>query len=204
MNSFHQALNSFFSFDELAILTNAHIGIAGLGGLGSNVAMLLVRCGIEHFTLVDFDIVEASNLNRQFYFPEDLGLPKVEALSRQMMRLNPSIHIDKKQLRLSKHNVDSILAACRIWVEALDEAESKALFVQQALLNHHAVAAASGICGYGGELLGSRTLGNLTVVGDFKTDMETAPPLAPRTNWAASMLADVVLSLLLGPKKGNF
>ena len=64
-------------FDTLA---KAHVGIAGLGGLGSNIAMMLARSGVGHLLLIDFDRVEPSNLNRQHYMVSHLGMPKSEAL----------------------------------------------------------------------------------------------------------------------------
>ena len=60
--------------------TETKIGIAGLGGLGSNIAMMLARSGIRHFVLADFDTVDESNLNRQHYFPAHLGRKKTECM----------------------------------------------------------------------------------------------------------------------------
>ena len=70
------------------------IGIAGAGGLGSNVALNLVRSGIDAFRIVDFDCVEASNLNRQFYFRDQIGRPKVEALRENLQRIRPEVEVD--------------------------------------------------------------------------------------------------------------
>ena len=64
------------------------IGIAGAGGIGSNVAMLLVRAGFTKFTIVDFDYLEQSNLNRQFYFEDQLGKSKVESLKINLERIS--------------------------------------------------------------------------------------------------------------------
>lgn len=69
----------------------ARIGIAGAGGLGSNVAQHLTRSGIGTLVVVDFDTVCATNLNRQFYFPDQVGQPKVVALQENLTRICPSL-----------------------------------------------------------------------------------------------------------------
>lgn len=66
------------------ILKEKYVAIAGLGGLGSNIAMLLVRSGVGHLMLVDFDTVEKSNLNRQQYLPRHIGMWKTDALAEQL------------------------------------------------------------------------------------------------------------------------
>ena len=67
-----------------AKLDGATVGIAGLGGLGSNLAVFLARLGIGHMILVDFDVVDITNLNRQHYTMKDLGVPKTLALVEQL------------------------------------------------------------------------------------------------------------------------
>jgi sulfur carrier protein ThiS adenylyltransferase len=64
-------------------LIEFRIGIAGCGGLGSNCAVALSRVGIGRLILVDFDVVELSNLNRQYYFRDQIGLLKTEALTEK-------------------------------------------------------------------------------------------------------------------------
>ena len=70
-------------------LKNSTVGIAGLGGLGSNVAMALARSGIGRLIIVDFDEVEESNLNRQAYDMEQVGQRKTEALMYNIEKANP-------------------------------------------------------------------------------------------------------------------
>jgi len=79
--------------EQLANLATARIGIAGVGGLGSNCAMMLARSGIGQLVLVDGDVVDESNLNRQHYFPRHLGQSKVLALSTQIQELD-DIRVD--------------------------------------------------------------------------------------------------------------
>ena len=73
------------------------MAIAGLGGLGSNIAILLARTGVGTLFLVDFDVVEPSNLNRQSYYISHLGLPKTEALKQQIEQINPFIKVKQSK-----------------------------------------------------------------------------------------------------------
>lgn len=197
-NILYQGLQRYFSPEQLAVLRTAHVGIAGAGGLGSNVALMLTRSGVGSLLLVDDDVVDASNLNRQQYWPRHVGMPKVEALSGLLRELNVDIRIDVRRMRLTRENLPDVLPACPIWVEAFDRPEDKTLLVEGALLAGLRVASASGMGGFGGAAMGKRSMGNLVLVGDFTTDILTAPPLAPRVTEAAALLADAVLEMLLG------
>ena len=68
-------------------LRNARAAVAGLGGLGSNIAVMLARSGIGKLLLVDFDVVDVTNLNRQMYFIPQLGKPKAEALPELLYQI---------------------------------------------------------------------------------------------------------------------
>lgn len=72
-------------------LEQGRVAIAGLGGLGSNVAIALTRIGVGHLHLLDFDRVDLTNLNRQQYFLDQVGRYKTEALSETLQRINPFI-----------------------------------------------------------------------------------------------------------------
>ena len=73
------------------IFSKLKIGIAGAGGIGSNVAMLLARAGVSSMVIADFDKVEVQNLNRQFFFADQIGSLKVDALAQNLLRINDSI-----------------------------------------------------------------------------------------------------------------
>ena len=80
---------------------SVRVGIAGAGGLGSNCALNLVRVGFEKLTIADFDRVDASNLDRQFYFLDQVGKIKVEALKENLLRINPALElkiVNKKKI----------------------------------------------------------------------------------------------------------
>lgn len=193
-------LKRYLDDESLAALAQAKVGIAGAGGLGSNVAMMLARSGIRRMVIIDHDRVEPSNLNRQHYWPRHLGRKKVEALGEVLRELNADMELTLLDLRLTAENLRDILPACPIWVEALDDAASKAMLTEKALLMGCKIAAASGLCGIGGEPMRKKRLGNLTLVGDFVTGTDQAPPLAPRVIQAAALLADCVLEFALPAK----
>lgn len=196
-NPLRECLHKYFSAEQLKRLAQAKVGIAGAGGLGSNAAMLLARCGVEKLLLVDYDVVEASNLNRQHYLPEHLGKNKVEALAESLERLNPHIKPELLNIRLDKQNLPAILQRCPYWVEALDTALAKSMFVKEALRAGRMTVSASGLCGFGGAPMQKKRMDNLLVVGDYKTGLDCAPPLAPRVMQAAALLADGILEMIL-------
>lgn len=179
----------------------ARIGIAGAGGLGSNVAQHLTRSGIGTLVVVDFDTVCATNLNRQFYFPDQVGQPKVVALKENLTRICPSLCCEDHCLRLDRDNAFLLFQGCDLVVEALDKAAAKALLVNSLVAQGLVVIAASGIGGYGApDSFFVRSLGkNLVVVGDGHSPSDQfVPPMSPRVGIAAAMQADLVLKYLVG------
>lgn len=112
------------------------IGIAGAGGLGSNVAVHLVRSGISSLKICDFDVIENSNLNRQFYFKDQIGQNKVNALFENLKRINPSLNLQIIQRKLDNSNLENIYNDCDIIVEAFDKKEFKALLLETFINSH--------------------------------------------------------------------
>lgn len=196
-------MEKYFTPCQLEKLEKAEIGLAGLGGLGSNIAVLLARSGIGKFILVDCDLVDWSNLNRQVYFPRHVGRRKTESLKEIILELNKNAQITCNEINLSVNNIQGILNHCGIWIEALDDAKSKAIFVNEACKNAEIVISASGICGIGGEPLTKRKLGNLYIIGDNVSAMECFHPYAPRVTQAAAMMADCVLEYVLSERPGK-
>ena len=192
--------------EQLNALAAAGVGLAGAGGLGSNCAMMLARSGLTRFVLVDGDVVEESNLNRQHYFPRHVGQSKVLALGEQLRELG-GMHTDARHVRIDERNIADILALAPIWVEALDEPEAKRLFVEEALRAGIFCVSASGLAGWGGPPMQRRVLTHkdgsprLILVGDFSSAVsEILPPLAPRVVQTAAMQADAVLEHILGAR----
>ncbi len=182
-----------------AQMKEATVGIAGLGGLGSAVAVALARMGVGRLVLVDFDVVEPSNLNRQQYFVDQLGQSKAVALGENLKRINPYVRTELYVERIMPDNIASFFADVDVLVEAFDRPDQKAMLMQYS--GSCPLVAASGLAGYGsGESIGVRKMGNrVYVVGDLKT--AAAPGcglMAPRVGIAAHMQANVVVQLLLG------
>jgi len=182
-------------------LSGMCVGIAGAGGLGSNCAMALIRAGVGKLTLVDFDVVSESNLNRQFYFADQVGMKKVEALFDNLKRIRPYAALTIHPVRVTPQNIHLLFADCDVVVEALDAAEEKMWFIQEMFVQmpDTPLVAASGMAGYGAlESLRVVRQGNLIICGDGATEVsEEFPPLAPRVGVVACMQADVVAELLL-------
>jgi len=183
------------------ILAGKTVGIAGCGGLGSNCAAALVRCGVGRLILVDFDVVSDGNLNRQFYFRDQVGRKKVEALAENLRRIDPGVNLELSEVRLDPERIATIFADCDLIVEAFDAADQKEMLLETVLTRFPGkfLVAASGLAGYGHvDEIVSRRSGKLVMVGDFHTEIsEWCPPLAPRVGVAAAKQADWALTLLL-------
>jgi sulfur carrier protein ThiS adenylyltransferase len=199
MSVLSEGLRAHFRTTEMERLGAARIGIAGAGGLGSNVAMLLARSGVRHFVLVDKDVVEPSNLNRQFFWPEDVGKPKVAALGDRLRALEPEADCRCLHQHLDVAAAQALFAGCAVVVEALDGAADKARLCMALVGAGFAVVAASGLAGYGRGPMRVKRLGSSFIcVGDFTSDIaDGLPPLAPRVMEAAALQADAVLTILL-------
>lgn len=179
-------------------------GIAGAGGLGSNCAAALVRVGVGRLVICDFDLVEESNLNRQFYFNDQIGLPKVEALKTNLLRINPSLILEIHQVRLTSENIPELFNSVDVLFEAFDRADQKAMIIESALTAwpERPLIMGSGIAGFGdSNSIRVRSSGNLYLCGDESAETgPEMPPLAPRVGIAANMMANVGIELLLTKK----
>lgn len=182
------------------------VGIAGLGGLGSAVAVALARIGVGTLILVDFDVVEPSNLNRQQYFIDQVGMRKVEALRGNLSRINPYVTVETYPEKLDRNNVERIFRKATVVVEAFDHAEEKAMLINvvSEKMPETYIVAASGVAGYGdnNEIRTTRFSSRIFIVGDQKTAAQPGVGLmAPRVGIAAHHQANLVLRILLGEEK---
>ncbi len=187
-------------------IKNSVVGIAGLGGLGSSVAVALARVGVGRLILVDFDVVEPSNLNRQQYFVGQIGMPKVEALRKNIAAINPCVRVETYQERLDRSNAERIFQEAEVVVEAFDRAEEKAILINivSEKMPDKYIVAASGVAGYGdnNEIKTLRFASKIFIVGDQKTAAQPGMGLmAPRVGIAAHHQANTVLRILLGEEK---
>lgn len=180
-------------------IRNAKVGVAGLGGLGSNVAVSLARSGIGQLLLIDFDIVEPSNLNRQQYFIKHLGMKKTDALKQILKDINPFITIETMDGYVDESNACDLFKDVDVIVEAFDNPISKAVLVNTLLEKNikKPIVAASGVGGYGpsNHIKTRRIFNNVYLVGDGVEGTEGF--MAPRVAIAANHQANMVLRLIL-------
>ena len=185
-------------------LKKTRVCILGLGGLGSNVAVLLARSGIGYLKLVDFDIVEASNLNRQQYRISHIGIKKTEAMKSIIREINPFVEVDILDIKVDRENIYSIVGDIEIVVEAFDRAETKAMILEELLTDKNKiVVSASGMAGLGSanEIVTRKIKDNFYLIGDNYSDYEEYSGLmSTRVMLCAAHLANMVLRLILEEK----
>lgn len=182
----------------------AVIGIAGAGGLGSNVAISLSRAGIGRLIIADFDNVEITNLNRQQYNIKQIGEPKVDALKKNLESINPFSEYIVYNIIIKEDNIKKIFGDCDILIEAFDKADQKKMIIEKwiDLYPNKPIIAASGLAGIGGfDSLHINKIDNLYICGDEVTEVKPKEsPLAPRVALVANMQADLALQLITEKK----
>ncbi len=182
------------------------VGIAGLGGLGSAIAIALARIGVGRLILVDFDVVEPSNLNRQQYFTHQIGMAKVKALQENLSKINPYVQVQTYNEKLDRKNLEKIFKEAEVVVEAFDRADEKAMLINTVSekMPDKYIVAASGVAGYGenNEIKTVRFSSKIFIVGDHKTAAQPGVGLmAPRVGIVAHHQANAVLRILLGEEE---
>ncbi len=183
-------------------LRGLRAGIAGCGGIGSNTALLLARAGVGELLLVDHDRVEERNLNRQNYFREHLGMPKVEALAGQIRGIGAGTRLKAVETEIDSGNAADLFSGCDILVEALDLDETKEMLLTAWLtgLPGVPVVACSGLAGLedpDGIRVDRR--GVLTVVGDGSSEL-SGGTLSARVCLVASLMALEAVRILAGER----
>lgn len=171
------------------------VGIAGVGGIGSNVAVNLVRSGITSFLIVDFDRVEESNLNRQFYFYDQIGSLKIDALSINLKRINPEIEIKRIATRIDTTNIERIFDSCDVLVEGFDRQSDKKMFLEHFASIGKPIVSANGIAGDNLSSISKRKFGNVVTVGDFTTDCNDAQLYSHKVIAVAAYMTETLLTL---------
>ena len=195
------AFNPYLGAAERARIEAARVGVAGAGGLGSNCLAHLVRCGVRRFVIADFDTVSESNLNRQFFFADQLGMPKVEAVAANLRRINPALELELYPERVTAANAVRRFGNCDVTVEAFDDPDAKTMLIRALLPLGRPVEAASGIAGWGrSNAMRVQRIGKqLYMAGDRATGIsEETPPYSPRVGIAAAQQANTVMALILG------
>lgn len=129
--------------------SSASVAVCGLGGLGSNIAVALARAGIGKLILIDFDRVDLTNLHRQQYKANQIGMCKTEALQNNLKEINPYLETKIHTICLNESNAKDVLADADIICESFDNAEAKANIVNFVLseMPDKYIVAASGMAG---------------------------------------------------------
>lgn len=183
-------------------LKEAAVGIAGLGGLGSAVAIALARIGTGKLIIADFDVVEPANLNRQQYTVEQIGRFKTDATTENIRRVNPYITINAHRVRLTPENIPRIFAGADVIAECLDRAEQKQIFTETVFskLPDTVLVSVSGLAGYGNSnaIRTRHVFGRHILVGDGESAARPGRGLvAPRVGIAAHHQANAVVEVLV-------
>jgi adenylyltransferase/sulfurtransferase len=118
------------------LIKGSHVLIAGIGGLGCASATYLTAAGVGRITLIDFDAVELSNLNRQvLYWEEDIGEKKVLIAERKLSKLNPNVEIIPIFIKITEENVFSVIKGVQVVLDGLDNFATR-LLVNSACIKH--------------------------------------------------------------------
>ena len=196
-----EALHKGLTAEQSQRLQTAKVAVVGLGGLGSNVAMWLARLGVGQLLLYDFDKVELSNLNRQYYFLEDVGQYKATALLRHLQAVNPYGNYQSRVVRLTEDNLAELVSEAHIVCEALDSPETKALLVNGVLENHpdKYLVAASGLAGFAisSTMQVRRVTSHFYLCGDGMSDMLELPLCGARVGLCAAQQALTIARIIL-------
>ncbi len=184
------------------IMKSARVGIAGLGGLGSNIAVALVRSGIGHLVLADFDTVELSNINRQLYTLSHIGQSKAEALPKILHEINPFCEIGAHTVRITADNCKPLFGECDILIEAFDVPEQKAMLVNAVMeqMPQAHLISGSGMAGFGNAnaITTRRITDRFTLCGDGTTDVADGVGLtASRVMICAGHMAARAVEIIL-------
>lgn len=184
-------------------LRDAVVAVLGCGGLGSNVATLLVRAGVGELVLVDFDVVDESNLSRQMFFRDQIGMPKPVALAATLQRIDPTVRLTPYVRRMEAHTIAELIAGAHVVVEAVDQAETKAMIANTVMeiSPDTPLVMGSGLAGVSdaNEIVTERLSETLWVVGDQTSDIREGLPLfSSRVMIAAAHQAHAVIRILLG------
>ncbi len=199
---FARAVNSRSKFPIYETMKKAVIGVAGLGGLGSNIACALARSGAGTIIAADFDVVELSNINRQMYTLKHLAMKKTVAIKEIISEINPFCNVIAHDVFIDEKNCTEIFGGCEIVCEAFDNAQSKAVLVNSLLLSDKKVKviSGSGMAGFGrANDITTRTISErFFICGDMKSDVADGEGLtASRVMVCAGHQASKAVELIL-------
>lgn len=180
---------------------SATVAICGLGGLGSNIAIALVRAGVGNLILIDFDKVDITNLHRQQYKATQIGMNKTDALRDNLLEIAPYVVLETHSVRITDENAVGLLEKADIICEAFDNAECKAMLANLVLekMPEKFLIAASGMAGMGSAntIQTRRVSKKFYICGDEESDVQSESSLvSPRVMLCAAHQAHTVLRIL--------
>ena len=199
-DEFYSALTERIEKEDACKLRSATVGIAGLGGLGSNIAMLLARSGIGKLVIADDDTVELTNIHRQCYPLDSVGKKKVDAIADEISRINPWCDVEKHDIRLNRDNM-SIISHCDVICEAFDSAENKIMLIESLSTMGKKIVSGNGMAGKGpaNSIITRKVGDNIYICGDGVSDVKEEGSLMPsRVSVCASHQANAVVRIILG------
>ena len=181
--------------------SSATVAMCGLGGLGSNIAIALARAGVGKLILIDFDRVDITNLHRQQYKAEQIGMYKTVALAENLKDIAPYISLEVHTERITEESAVNLLQDADIICEAFDGAECKAMLTEIVLteMRDKYLVAASGMAGlYDANRIKTRKItSKFYLCGDEESDVTDGIGLiSSRVMICAAHQAHTVLRIL--------
>lgn len=133
MNNWLNRTEYLIGIDNISKLKNSHVAVFGCGGVGSYVIEALARSGIGSLTLIDKDVVDITNINRQLIADTTtIGMPKVEVEKERLLKINPSLKVTTYQMFYDSSHADEILNTNFDYViDAIDCVTSKINLVEE-------------------------------------------------------------------------
>lgn len=182
---------------------NAKVTVCGLGGLGSNIAIALARAGVGHLHLIDFDRVDISNLNRQQYFADQLGMYKTDAMKENLARIAPYVDVTSECMKITEDDIPGLFDNTDIICEAFDKPEAKAMLVNGVLCEYpdKKIVSGSGMAGLdsANKIHTRKLMKNLYLCGDEEADSSKGLSLiSARVLVCAAHEATMILRLISG------
>lgn len=183
--------------------SSATVAVCGLGGLGSNIAVALARAGVGRLILIDFDRVDITNLHRQQYKANQIGMDKTQALSENLKEIAPYVEIEIHTIRITEDNAAKFLKDADIICEAFDNAECKAMLANIVLetMPDKYMVAASGMAGMGSanSIQTRKITSKFYLCGDEQSDVLSEGCLvSSRVMLCAAHQTHTVLRILAG------
>ncbi len=188
--------------EQLLSLAQKRVLIIGVGGVGQHVATYLATNGVTNLTIVDYDKVELSNLNRQILLSElDLGKLKVDVVKSALIARNSEAHINSINLKVDESNIDELVKGYDLVIDAVDNWKSK-LIIAKACKDNKAPFLHIGVDGYKGQycLFINKSLLDIT-----NSDIISSPKdgvFGPMVGIISSLASMLAIKYLLGECSG--